>query len=238
MRSIIPGSRAWGMHRNQIGHLSSSTGARQVSNIELSRRVPLLLSFVTWIGLTMAMVLPHPAAAGESSASTEDKPNAIAVFGGLMTYSKWEETLLPWDTDYGDSTLVGLAASHDIGRFDHRLSFEIEGQVVRHFGDQDHWEFNLPIVGRWKAFSWDEVVDTSLAFGIGPSYASEIPEVEVINGGDSQRWLVYWMAEIEVGPPDRGWSTIFRIHHRSGAFGVVADEGGSNALVIGFRQRF
>ncbi len=226
------------MQRNQIGHLNSSRRARQVSIIELSRRVPLLLRFVTWFGLMMALVLPHPAAAGEGSASTEDRPSAIAVFGGLMTDNNWEDTLVPWDLDYRDSTLVGLAVSHGIGRFDHRLGFEIEGQVVRHFGDQDHWEFNLPIVGRWKAFSWDEVVDTSLAFGIGPSYASEKPKVEVANEGDSQRLLVYWMAEIEVGPPDKGWSAIFRLHHRSGAFDLVADEGGSNAIVIGFRQRF
>ncbi len=196
-----------------------------------------MLHCVVWFGL-VGLVLPYAAVAGESSGSSNDKPTAIAVFGGLVTDNNWEDTLAPWDLDYRESLIAGLAISHRIGRFDHRLSFEIEGQVVRHFGDQDHWEFNLPIVGRWKAFSWDEVVDTSLAFGIGPSYASVISEVEVINGGDSQRWLVYWMAEIEVGPPDRGWSTIFRIHHRSGAFGVVADEGGSNALVIGFRQRF
>ena len=180
----------------------------------------------------------HPAAAGEGSASTEDMPSAIVVFGGLMTDNTWEDALVPWDLDYRDSTLVGLAVSHGIGRSDRRFGFEIEGQVVRHFGDQDHWEFNFPIVGRWKAFPWDGVVDTSLAFGIGPSYASEKPKVEVTNKGDSQRLLVYWMAEIEVGPPDKGWSAIFRIHHRSGAFGLVADEGGSNAIVIGFRQRF
>jgi len=96
----------------------------------------------------------------------------------------------------------------------------------------------LPIIGRWEPFPWDEVVDTSLAFGIGPSYASSKPKVEVANDGDSRRLLVYWMLEIEVGPPDKGWSAIFRLHHRSGAFGLVADEGGSNAMVIGLKQRF
>ncbi len=96
----------------------------------------------------------------------------------------------------------------------------------------------LPIIGRWEPFPWDEVVDTSLAFGIGPSYASSKPKVEVANDGDSRRLLVYWMMEIEVGVPDKSWSAIFRLHHRSGAFGLVADEGGSNAMVIGLKQRF
>ena len=203
----------------------------------LLRRVPLLLHCVAWFGL-MGLVLPHPAGAGEGSAFTKDRTGAIAVFGGLLTDNNWEEAFVPWTLDFRDSTFLGLAASHGIGRFDHRLGFEIEGQVVRHFGDQDHWEFNLPIIGRWEAFPWDEVVDTSLAFGVGPSYASEKPKVEVANAGDSRRVLVYWMMELELGPPGKGWSAIFRLHHRSGAFGLVADEGGSNAMVVGLRQRF
>jgi hypothetical protein len=204
---------------------------------DLLRRVRLLLHFVAWFGL-MGLVLAHPVAASEGSASIKDKPSAIIVFGGLMTDNDWEDAFTPWTLDFRDSAFLGLAASHRIGRFDHRLGFEIEGQVVRHFGDQDHWEFNLPIIGRWEAFPWDEVVDTSLAFGVGPSYASEKPKVEVANDGDSQRLLVYWMMELELGPPDQGWSAIFRLHHRSGAFGLVADEGSSNTMVIGLKQRF
>jgi hypothetical protein len=201
------------------------------------RRVRLLLHFVTWFGL-VGLVLPYTAIAGEGRDFIKDKPSAIAVFGGLVTNNNWEDALAPWDLEYRESFLTGLAISHRISRFDHRIDFEIEGQVVRHFGDQDHWEFNLPIVGRWKTFPWDEVVDTSLAFGIGPSYANEKPPAEVAIEGDSHRLLVYWMAEIEAGPPDRDWRAVIRIHHRSGAFGLVADEGGSNAIVIGFKQRF
>ena len=204
---------------------------------DLLRRVPFLLHFVAWFGL-VGLMLPHAAIAGESSYSTKENPSAIAVFGGLVTNNDWEDASAPWDLDYRESYLAGVAISHRIGRFDHRLGFEIEGQVVRHFGDQNYWEFTLPIVARWEPFPWDEGVDTSLAFGIGPSYASEKPMVEVANDGDSERLLVYWMAEIEVGPPDKDWSAIIRLHHRSGAFGLVADEGGSNALVFGLKQRF
>jgi len=204
---------------------------------DLLGKVPLMLCCMVWFGL-VGLVSPPPAAAGEGSDFTRDDSSAITVFGGLMTDNEWEDTLVPWTLDFRDSTLLGLAASHRIGRFDHRLGFEIEGQVVRHFGDQDHWEFNLPIVGRWEVFPWDAVLDTSLAFGIGPSYASEKPKAEVAKEGDSQRWLVYWMVELELGPPDKDWSGIFRLHHRSGAFGLIADEGGSNALVIGIKYRF
>ena len=228
----------WGKPRNSIGHPHSGRRARHDSVIRLFRRVPLLLRIGIWFGLVLALVLPYPAAAGEDSESIEKKAIAVAVFGGVLTNNQWEDVFTPWDIDTRDSTLAGLAISYGIGRIDPRFGFEIEGQIVHHFGDQDNWEFNLPIIARWKAFPWDDVVDTSLAFGIGPSYASEKPKVEVANEGDSQRWLVYWMAEIEVGPPDKDWSAIFRLHHRSEAFGLIADEGGSNSIVIGFKQRF
>ncbi len=40
------------------------------------------LGFVIWFGLTMALVLSHPATAGEDSASNKDRPSAVAIFGG------------------------------------------------------------------------------------------------------------------------------------------------------------
>ena len=199
--------------------------------------ISLLRIGVTWLGL-MGFVLPHPVVAGESNPASGDRPIAIAIFGGLLTNNHWEEAFAPWTLDFSDPTLVGLAASHSIGRFGPRLVFEVEGQVVRHFGDQNHFEFNLPIIARWASFPWDDVVDTSLAFGVGPSYASEKPEIEVANNGDSHRWLVYWMMEVEIGPPQTSWSAMLRLHHRSGAYGLVANEGGSNAIVLGVKHRF
>ncbi|MBE9544702.1 MAG: hypothetical protein IMF02_09445, partial [Proteobacteria bacterium] len=52
--------------------------------------------------------------------------------------------------------------------------------------------------------------------------------------------LVYWFGEIAFGPPDSNWAGVFRIHHRSGAFGLIADrgEGGSNTLAVGLKYRF
>lgn len=172
------------------------------------------------------------------SISTNNNSNAISLFGGVLTDNRWYDAFAPWYLKFRASALVGLAASHRISRQHRRWSFEIEGQVVRHFGDQDNWEFNLPVVGRWQAFPWDDVVDTSLAFGIGPSYASRRPKAEVQNRGNSHRLLVYWKMEAEVGPPDKAWSTIFVLHHRSGGFNTIADEGGSNAMAIGIRRRF
>ena len=195
------------------------------------RHVPIAFGLI-------GLLLPLSALAETDGGPGPDPRNAVTVFGGVMTNDKWEDVLTPWALDFRESTLAGLAASHRVARIGDRLDIEIEGQIVRHFGDQDHWEFNMPIVGRWRAFPWDDVVDTGFAWGIGPSYATDIPRVELANNDSSARWLVHWYAELEFGPPGGSWSTVLRLHHRSNAFGIVAEDGGSNALTIGFRRPF
>ncbi len=187
-----------------------------------------------WVGLVVAPVPPLLA-----QESDPDPNNAVTLFGGWLTDNNWEEASSPGVVEFRDSWLLGLAASRRISQFGKGLSLELEGQVVRHFGDQTHWEFNLPIIARWETFPWDNVIETSLAWGIGPSYASEKPAEEVAREGDSQRWLVYWLAELELGlPGQRDWTALMRLHHRSEAFGLIADEGGSNVLAVGVRRRF
>lgn len=169
----------------------------------------------------------------------KQKRFAITAYGGLLTNNDWHDVFTGESLDFPDSWLVALAGSKELGRvFDH-LVIELEGQVVRHLGEQDHWEFNVPVVFRWEKFPWDNVVDTSLAYGIGPSYATKVPAEEAARKGDSQQWLVYWMFEIGLGlPQSQNWSVIARLHHRSGAWGVVADDGGSNVLALGLKRRF
>jgi hypothetical protein len=163
---------------------------------------------------------------------------AVSLFGGVMTDNRWEEVFIPGEVDFRDTGLVAIALSRKIWDYKDKLSIEIEGQVVRYFGDQENWEFNLPIVFRWHAFPWDKWVETSFAFGIGPSYASEVPVEEIAREGSSEQLLVHWFAELEFGPPASLWSGILRLHHRSEAYGLVADEGGSNSLTAGIKRRF
>ena len=166
-----------------------------------------------------------------------DPANAVALFAGRLTDQVWEESINPWEVEFRDSEIVGLALSRRLWRSG-GLSLEIEGQVGRYFGVQEHWEFNLPLAVRWDRFPWDETVDTSFAWGIGASYATEVPEEEVARNGTSKRLLIYWMAEIEAGPPGSAWSGIFRLHHRSDGFGAIPDGSGSNVLALGIRRRF
>ena len=157
---------------------------------------------------------------------------------GLLTEESWEQSLQP-GVEFADSTIAVASASWTFYRaFEGNLSFELEANVAKHFGDQDHWEFNLPVVGfRWHRFPWDRYVATSFAWGIGSSYATEVPEVENEINDESKQWLIYWFGEFTFGPPGANWEFLARLHHRSDAFGQL-NGGGSNALCAGFRYRF
>jgi len=153
----------------------------------------------------------------------------------------WEDILLdPIGARYVDAFLVAGALSRPYARLkDGALLLEAEGQVVYNFGEQHHWEFNVvPIVARWQRFPWDDWLATSAAFGLGLSYATELPEVEVEIEGQSEQLLIYWVAELTAGPLDAPWAVTLRMHHRSVAWGLMGEDGGMNAMGLGLRWRF
>ena len=158
----------------------------------------------------------------------------------ISTQPGWEDIIIDApNTRFVDSYLVTLALSRQYAeRKQGALTFEAEGQVVKHFGDQTHWEFNaVPVVLRWHRFPWSERVATSAAFGLGLSYATELPPVEVLLEGESHQTLVYWVLEMTAGPVNSRWAASLRIHHRSVAYGLMGDEGGMNAVGLGVRFR-
>ena len=163
----------------------------------------------------------------------------LSVYGGRLTKEKWEQAIAP-GAEFADATLFVLAGSWRFSRLlADKLSLEMEAQVGKYVGDQDHWEINMPIVGfRWHRFPWDHLMATSFAWGIGPSYATQIPEIEMETNDESSRWLIYWFAELTFGPPAAIWETMIRLHHRSDGFGTIAEDGGSNALCAGLRYYF
>ncbi len=196
------------------------------------------MALATGSARNLSVLLPLLAAAPAAAQDPMRLPSAVTLFGGRMINDEFHEVLPLDDVSWRRSNLIGLAASRrlwEIGRF---ADIEVEGQVVRHFGNQHHWEFNALGVGRWRLFPWSETVHTTLAYGLGLSYATELPNDEVAHRGSSKRTLFYWVAELEVGPPDAPWSAIARLHHRSTGFGLLGDNGGSNALVAGLRWRF
>ncbi len=152
----------------------------------------------------------------------------------------WQKVLSRPGRHFMDAYFVaGAVAKPYAAVLDDALRFEAEGQLVYHFGEQSHWEINaVPFVARWREFSWSQRFDTSVAFGLGYSYATELPRMESSYKGRSGQSRVHWFAEIAAGPLDSRWSAALRLHHRSSGYGLTGDYGGMNAVGLGIRMRF
>ena len=188
--------------------------------------------------LAVFLILYWGLAVGKTQAA--EPLNSLNVYGGIMTTNHWEDVFIDTlDLDFEDSYFVVIALARKIGGYKDKLSFEVEGQVVKHFDYMDHWEFNGAIIGRWEKFPWDDTIDTSLAFGIGPSYATEEPQVEIDNNSETSKFLIYWMIELALGLPEKPRTAfILRLHHRSDAWGLMNEDGGSNGIGCGIKYRF
>jgi hypothetical protein len=168
------------------------------------------------------------------------RPDALTVYAARISAEPtWHDVLRnPFSTNYTDAYLVAAALSREYAhRADGALRIEFEGNVAYNFGEQRHLEFNVaPIVLRWQRFPWSHRVATSAAFGLGLSYATDLPEVELALEHDTQRLLAFWLLELTAGKPDSPWSFVLRLHHRSPVWGLMGvEDGGMNAPGIGFR---
>jgi len=185
------------------------------------------------LGIALAMLSDAVLAADPDLAAT-------AYVARLATVNAWHD--IPTDpgaTEFADAYVAIAAVSQTMRRYrGGDLSSFREAQVGFNFGHQSHWEFNVAAGPRWHRFPWNDFIATTAAFGLGLSYASEVPEVEVALEKTSERLLIYWMMELTLGPPAARWQISLRLHHRSTGFGLFADEGGMNALGAGLRIEF
>jgi hypothetical protein len=195
-----------------------------------------------------------PVAGQDVTSATESRPDeripalgsgarrewAVFLYGGKWSDNRFVE-ILQLQTEFGRSHLGAVGASTTLYRFNPHLSLEGEMNLVRHWGRQDHFEVNASVNLRWSTFPWDHHVDTSVAYGLGPSYAFERPPIEVRPDRPAAHRLAFMMGELAFAPPgQRGasWEGLIRIHHRSGVFDLVSKASGSNFVTAGLRYRF
>lgn len=169
----------------------------------------------------------------------QSSERALTIFGGQYSQAGLaHDILLLGDPDLDDSYLLAAGLSHAAApRERHR--WEAETQVVRHFGAQDNWELNQLAIVRLLDMPGQEYLRSTAALGEGLSLASNEPRLEDEEKPDTgtTRLLNYLLFELTVAPPrETNWAFVFRIHHRSGIFGLFDGvTGGSNALTVGVR---
>jgi|LGVF01.1.fsa_nt_gb hypothetical protein len=162
----------------------------------------------------------------------------VSLYGGRASYDDLANAFS--EKDFVDSYVAVLAVGKGLADYKHYLRLEGEGQVAKHWGEQDHFEFNALLGLRWLPFPWDRYLDTSFAMGAGLSYATDEPEIEVEKNDRTARLLGYLMFELAmVVPRQPNWTLFARVHHRSGAFGLFDGvSGGSNVVGAGLRYTF
>ena len=166
----------------------------------------------------------------------------ITIYGGLYTDDSLQDIFSGEDIKTEDSYIAALAIGKVFAQTQSAYRWEVEGQVVKHFREQTHWEFNIAFLLRWQQFPWNNFMRTSLAIGDGLSYATEVPPLELASHTNegATRLLNYFVMELTFAPPTvKHWSLITRIHHRSGMAGLFDDvKGGSNVLSLGVKYDF
>ena len=105
------------------------------------------------------------------------RPWSLMIYQGFGTSTDLGQTLL-LNIKSEDSLFTGLVANRKIFSFWRYFTFELEGQVVRHYQKQEHWEYNGLFLVRFHPFLLDPTVDIGFAVGEGLSYATQIPVIE------------------------------------------------------------
>ena len=162
----------------------------------------------------------------------------LTVYGGAHVQDDIND-IFTFQPKFEDNDYIAVAAlAREFWHYKKYISFEVEGQIGRHFNNDPLWEFNGLIVGRWHAFPWNKYVDTSFAVGDGLSVYTEVSKVEKEDDDDAQKTLNYLMFELALGLPKYPrWDLVVRIHHRSSIFGLYG-AGGSNYLTGGVKFSF
>lgn len=183
-------------------------------------------------------MLWHHATAGESP---PEHSWYTSLYAGRFSHTVLIANL-QFDHDFEDSDVYVLSLGKEMGRYQEAIAFEIEGQIGSHAGIENHQEMNLVLTLRWLPFFWDHIIDTSFAFGNGISYATQEPALEAQDAdqGHTAQWLYYILLEWSFTVPRHPqWDLFWRIHHRSGIWGLLADNNaGSNFVGFGLRYRF
>ncbi len=166
----------------------------------------------------------------------------VSLYAGKVTLASLLGALTFDKSDgMADSYLVAADFGRELTRlFGNSLSLDVTGQVVQHFGDQDHTEFTAALALRWNDFPWNKLLNTTIAVGEGLSFATKIPALEEERRDNTSQLLNFLLFEITFALPQHpNWLLVGRINHRSGVFGLfngVVE--GSNNYAIGIRHKF
>ena len=144
-----------------------------------------------------------------------------------------------------DSAVVSAVGTYEVAGFflttgEQIAGIELESSLSQHIGYQRHAEATFGVAGRWHAFLVDEQVVITASLSQGISFATAVPRIEDVRWRNATHVLSHNSYEVTLADPVRPEiALVFRLHHRSGVWGLFGDvEEGSNLAMMGLRYRF
>jgi hypothetical protein len=177
-------------------------------------------------------------------------PWSVMVYAGITASDALAHILLEGDFHRWPEHLESIEFSHTLSE-DNPIRklfspiagvFQIAINQAFRVGDQEStiYEVDPYFNLRWANLPWNHYINTSFAIGEGISYATAVPTLEKKDNSHTKRLLNYLMLEFTLAMPCAPRTQlVFRIHHRSGAYGLYhAGNTGSNNVGIGLRVLF
>ena len=206
-------------------------------------------------GALLAVVLAHlmiffgssRALAGESDTEIDEgegrPPWALSLSVGVSSPDDFTSIFTaPWNTSFEETGIIAVAGSRQLVELDENTWIDVELGLARRVGGSDHWEISGLAFLRWDGVPWKEWLYTSFGVGVGPSFATGVWETErrKSGNGEGSRTLNMLVPEIALALPDHPTKQlVFKLHHRSGIFGLINGvSGGSTFVTVGGRVRF
>lgn len=134
-----------------------------------------------------------------------------------------------------DGMMLGLAYDRHLAKLGADFSLEAEVQVTHFFDGRSYSTAAGGLGVRYDASRWTGQA-ASFAFYTGPSYA----DAPARHDGHSSRFLEYVGLEFALENINQSqWDGVIRIFHRSGAFGLYAQDADTGSMLgIGIQRRF
>jgi hypothetical protein len=193
-------------------------------------------------------MLAAPACRAHEGRSGEEAERlwSVVAFSGMYTSRTFGNTVFGFPGDLEKNYIHALGLNRRLFTWPRHFTWEGEALFARHHGShlegrQRYDEYVACLLLRYARFPWDRYVNTSVAFGEGMSYTSRLSRREAQKASAETRKLLNYLA-VEIGfahPRYPAWSLVYRIHHRSGIFGLMGGlEGVSDYYCLGIRYRF
>lgn len=182
---------------------------------------------------------------------------AVSVFGGREMNSSMERVLFIkypprpfWTWHWRDSEFIGAAFSRRLVTIWDAVAIEPEIGAGKRFGEMHAAEFWAALNLRWTWFPWNNYVKTTIGVAEGLSMATQVDTAErlqnqfkivgnrlVFTGSDL---LNYFSPEVTLALPQYPeYELMFRLHHRSGIFGLINGvHAGAQYVTAGLRVYF